>query len=609
MASLTPGVLSKLLQHASTDVRVAGEHRSSLLQVIGIVPRGEDPLQTRGFFLKVSDSLHSSYVSISDEDADMIFSDKIQLGQFIYVSRLDSASPVPVLRGIKPVPKRRPCIGNPEDLVSGELLILKDNAECKVTKKTVRAKDKGKTVSAVNKVVDNTKTLSLVGDDIKSRRKSLANAVQESKEPRRKSLANAVQESKEPRRLSLDSVRKKGWQNDKGSKNRLSAQLFESKWKDTSSTSDSASVVSDRIESLRSNAAFKHETVSSSPTQIKTINTSYRSTDEQSNRDSKSPQKLTPLLAKLHLSPKNWEHCISWDQLPSILRELGKDSIRHRNSAYFAAVDALLEASAAESVIRSLSIFAEICAAVEHDPALLLVEQFLSFYDNMQQAANVIDAVLKVRSLEAKTRPEAISKLLSVHDSKIFTHKSIAAKSWTQAALENDLSAFSLLTKQVKGEDRNLEQLPDVTLENSPNLTDCKLKGLSPQRKDTGSKKQSSSWSVKFPAGKKPDGEKREWSKGQGLKEVANLADVLVSVSRGWFLKYLDCTFDDGFRGRGDGEITTIIGQLRRVNQWLEKVTGEKFEVDERVEKLRKKLYSFLLEHVDSSLASNNERR
>jgi hypothetical protein len=119
MASLVPGVLLKLLQHMNSDVKVAGEHRSSLLQVISIVPAlaGSDLFTNQGFYLKVSDSSHATYVTLPDEQHDLILSDTIQLGQFIHVDRFEAATPVPILRGVRPLPGRHACVGNPEDLV------------------------------------------------------------------------------------------------------------------------------------------------------------------------------------------------------------------------------------------------------------------------------------------------------------------------------------------------------------------------------------------------------------------------------------------------------------------------------------------------------------
>ncbi|XP_042493224.1 uncharacterized protein LOC122072862 [Macadamia integrifolia] len=233
MASLTQDVLLKLLQHASDrNVKVTGEHRSALLQVLEIVPAlaaGDDPWQSRGFFLKVSDSLHSAYVSISNEDLDLIFSDKIQLGQFLHVSRLDSAYPVPVLRGIKPVPKRRPCVGNPIDLVSSDWLMVRPNvdipaaAQVSENVKSAEKKDGLKTTKV--------KRSSEIEDKTKSRRASLGN--------------NARAEDLELRRLSLDTMRK-GWDHSPGSKNANGVR--------SSSFSDTASVLSDKKASSRSNS-------------------------------------------------------------------------------------------------------------------------------------------------------------------------------------------------------------------------------------------------------------------------------------------------------------------------------------------------------------------
>ena len=89
MASLIPGVLLKLLQSMDSDVKVNGEYRSVLLQVISIVPAitGSELWPNQGFFLKVSDSSHSTYVSLSKEDNELILNNKLQLGQFFYVDR------------------------------------------------------------------------------------------------------------------------------------------------------------------------------------------------------------------------------------------------------------------------------------------------------------------------------------------------------------------------------------------------------------------------------------------------------------------------------------------------------------------------------------------
>ncbi|EFJ20794.1 hypothetical protein SELMODRAFT_39369, partial [Selaginella moellendorffii] len=85
MAALTPGVLIKLLQSIESDVKLGGQYRSVLLQVVGIVPAlaGSDLWHNQGFYIKVSDSSHATYVSLAEEDDDLILSDRLQLGQFI----------------------------------------------------------------------------------------------------------------------------------------------------------------------------------------------------------------------------------------------------------------------------------------------------------------------------------------------------------------------------------------------------------------------------------------------------------------------------------------------------------------------------------------------
>ncbi|XP_044471392.1 uncharacterized protein LOC123200311 [Mangifera indica] len=120
MASLTPGILLKLLQSMNSTVRVTGEHRSALLQVIGIVPglAGSDLWPNHGFYVQLSDSLNSTYVSLSDHDTDLILTNRLQLGQFVHVDRFEFDSPVPRVNGIRPIAGRHAFLGSPEPLIA-----------------------------------------------------------------------------------------------------------------------------------------------------------------------------------------------------------------------------------------------------------------------------------------------------------------------------------------------------------------------------------------------------------------------------------------------------------------------------------------------------------
>ncbi|KAJ0257710.1 Uncharacterized protein HA466_0085320 [Hirschfeldia incana] len=123
MTALAPGILQKLIDGMKTGVKPTREHRSSLLQVTDIVPIDLDEknlLPKQGFFIKLTDSSHSIYVTLPSDQDDVVLSDKMQLGQFIYVDRLDPGTPVPIVRGARPIPGRRhpPLLGTPEPLMS-----------------------------------------------------------------------------------------------------------------------------------------------------------------------------------------------------------------------------------------------------------------------------------------------------------------------------------------------------------------------------------------------------------------------------------------------------------------------------------------------------------
>ncbi|XP_051180177.1 uncharacterized protein [Lolium perenne] len=126
MATVTQGVLLRLLQAMHTDERVTGEHRSPALQVTAVVPAltasTADSLlcPSNGFLLQLSDGLHSTYVQPSAPDADALLSARPHVvGHLVHLDRLRFASPVPRALGLRLVPSSRalPCAGCPEPLV------------------------------------------------------------------------------------------------------------------------------------------------------------------------------------------------------------------------------------------------------------------------------------------------------------------------------------------------------------------------------------------------------------------------------------------------------------------------------------------------------------
>ena len=103
----------------NSTTRVTGDHRSPILQVIGIVPAlagSTDLWPNHGFFLSLSDSINSTYVSLSEKDTDLILTNRLQIGQFVYIEKLEFDSPVPRANGIRPIAGRHPFVGSPEQL-------------------------------------------------------------------------------------------------------------------------------------------------------------------------------------------------------------------------------------------------------------------------------------------------------------------------------------------------------------------------------------------------------------------------------------------------------------------------------------------------------------
>ncbi|KAF4395617.1 hypothetical protein F8388_008716 [Cannabis sativa] len=660
MVSLTPGVLSKLLNNAANkDVRVTGDHRSALLQVIEILPSlsgadDADPWRSRGFFLKVSDSVHSAYASISDQDLDLIYNDEIQLGQFVYVTRLDAASPVPILRGLKPIPKRRPspCVGKPIDLVPSDLLPLREvgaHFEGSKTKSKITKNDKN-----VGKSWEKSESKSDIVKP-KARNWVTKNGSLEKRMPT---------EGLELRRLSLDSARR-SWDQKSACKDDSAHRTVPVPVPRSKSKHVSTSVISDKDTSPKNVSTLKCRNLINSPLKNQNNTLSPPLLKKLTKKELKSSfDCITPIrLVNVPLSSKIGSgQKISWDMLPHTIADLGKVTVSHsiflwkravhinillgspcsfqqalqqRNGAYLAAIRSLEEASATNGVIRCMGclvflspflfkllavvshgirlrdqapwcvcmrIFAELCLSSKKSSAGSLVKNFLDLNQKMQSSANDIDYIVNSR--------------LSGADPSIYFSASNNATSWVKAAVETNLSTFDLFRKQEEDEILKSEKSHYVVLENAQevNFGSCSPTTRQSRNHTTLTSdlttKVSQSASRRLPSATRKSITERDelYKGGSKLIEAASLAQKLLFASREWFLKYLEDSLSIGFgmkREEGGTEVASLLGQLKRVNHWLDDIVTKGISKDERIEGLRKKLYGFLLEHVDSTVANN----
>ncbi|KAF2322021.1 hypothetical protein GH714_005751 [Hevea brasiliensis] len=104
-----------------------------------------------------------------------------------------------------------------------------------------------------------------------------------------------------------------------------------------------------------------------------------------------------------------------------------------------------------------------------------------------------------------------------------------------------------------------------------------------------------------------------EWIKGSGLDEAVDLAEMLQMESQDWFLGFVERFLDadvDSSTLSDNGQIAGMLTQLKSVNDWLDEIGSSKDEEEtpnvssETIDRLRKKIYEYLLTHVESAAAA-----
>ncbi|XP_040384940.1 uncharacterized protein LOC102717025 [Oryza brachyantha] len=349
MTTLSAGVLLKLLDGMKTGAaKPVGEHRTALLQVTDIVPADlddKDLLPRHGnFYVKLSDSSHSIYATLPLAQADLVLSNKLQLGQFLHLDRLDPGSPVPVLVGARPLPGRHPLVVGTPDPAS--------KAKPAAPRRGSWGPENHAAILASPKLIRPT-TLNF--DDNRT-------PVKAAPSPARSTATASVRKSSS-----------------------VLPRMTRSK-----------SFVADR--------PHDHPKIPKSPFPTEKSSAScYTAPRVMSRRPPKEEEPSSPSsddeLCSSATSSKKRPSTSTRVPVPGKLNLLGKEAMEQREQAQKAALEALRNASATENVVRIYKMFAELSKTARPDAPATCFESFLSFHQEAVQAVTDIEAIHAATSM------------------------------------------------------------------------------------------------------------------------------------------------------------------------------------------------------------------
>ncbi|VFQ87740.1 unnamed protein product [Cuscuta campestris] len=451
MAALAPGVLLKLLDGMKSGVKPTSEHRSSLLQVTDIVPADldeKDLWPKHGFYIKVSDSSHSIYVSLPFEQDDLVLSNKMQLGQFIYVDRLENGSPVPVVKGAKPLPGRHPLLGTPEPLMG-----LREKGE-KRPNPSFSAPRRG-SWGQVGKSPQVLKPLPLDFDQ--------CTPIKERSKCSRAGESPAVTRGRAGKEGGClrSSVAVVG-----GGGGGLVSKFAEVKGEISSSPGlVRKSFTATPMVTAAAAAAMKFGRSRSVNNRIGSRISSNSSPLPSAENKNMSPPANTRKEKKASDSPKasktlktQQPQCIDSPadnntslhmNLPGKLTLLGKEAVQQREKAQKVALQALREATAADNLVRSLKTFSNLSRTAREESPAPAFDRFLEFYQELLQAM-AETASVQAATQEPKHPSAPVLQEIPMEDEEeqrrrrnsASTSSSSSSKGRTATALYKSIASF-----------------------------------------------------------------------------------------------------------------------------------------------------------------------
>ncbi|KAF6139040.1 hypothetical protein GIB67_010766 [Kingdonia uniflora] len=580
MASLNSEVLVKLIEEIGLEEDMSIE-RPVLLQVRSIIPvmAEGDLWPNQGFYLKVSDLSHATYVSLPREHDEMILTDKLRLGQFIYIHKLDSAAPVPIIRGVMIVPGQHPCIGTPEDIVSStssldflgrSLFDWHSKREGGIDGVNDKPLEKARSLSASKTRMNDQgigKSLRYRTIPTSPRRgvprncnvvKNTSDIVKELSRVSISCINNDSEDSDSSSSSGLSRAKctRRSWERrSAGIKGRSTSQVFMHETKPLFRTRRSVSpYTSRRYDSVDDNSnsksttkrnVFQDSKAIGNPAKQRACSMTLKHGDTRSSSSSSSVCHRRPIRAT-----------VSWGSLPSNLVKLGKVEVeRQRDVALRAAVEALQEACAAEKVIQCLSIYSEIQSHTDEDVDAM-IDKFLNLHDDLAQARLITQSLENISPLKVSDT-SSISHYSIREAVEITSKRKKCAISWIKAALTSNLSSppvsMKPVTHSVKSTATNKTQIcPAQCTKVREQVKFGEIQFGVPIVKDN------------------PTG----WVKGSGLYAAALLANSLQSEGKRWFLTYVEKSLDDVTSKTNatasDCQIASVMCRIKRVDEWLD---------------------------------------
>lgn len=260
------------------------------------------------------------------------------------------------------------------------------------------------------------------------------------------------------------------------------------------------------------------------------------------------------------------------------------------------------------------STYSELTSFAKEDNPQPAVEQFLTLHSSLNSVNQIVGSLSK--TIVVGSSPES-EENPSEEALKITSERRKQAASWVHAAVGTNLSSFSVFSKQATTTAAACATFPSpksspgnqaiLLLENSSKSGSTKSQGKSRQ---AVSSKINNGQKAKTPPPPLP---LEEWSRGDSLDEAVDLAEMLRVESQDWFLGFVERFLDaeiDVLNLSDNAQISGMLTQLKSVNDWLDGIGSSKDETEmpnispETIDRIRKKIYDYLLTHVESAAAA-----